>query len=112
MNEQREMTIAEEIGAAEKPSLFDDPYGSVQPMQPEPTALEKLLDWLTRPPGEGTADDYRDHVLNWAPWSEGVAKFLWGLTGLLGESLNLAIVAVVTGLIQYYQELSERGSGD
>jgi len=82
------------------------PPGVVSPMG---DTIQRIAEFMMRPCGPGGPDDYKSHALNWAPWSDGLARFFWGLTGLVGSDLNLGIVACVTGLIQYAGEVRNRG---
>lgn len=60
------------------------------------------LGFLKSPTGAGSIDDYIEHPMNFFR-SRGLGQVLRGLTGLVG-SLDLAIIDVVLGAMQFLKE--------
>jgi hypothetical protein len=52
--------------------------------------------------GEGSVSDYLEHPLNFNK-SNGLARILRGLTGIMGN-LNLAIIDIVVGTLEFFKE--------
>jgi len=84
---------AEDIGAGTEPVVIN--------------VWEKLL---KSPTGEGDITQYLEHPLNYHE-SVAMAKIIRGMTGLLGN-LNLAIVDIFVGLLQYLFERRTVDQGD
>lgn len=65
------------------------------------------LEFLKVETGEGPIELYIEHPLNFSK-SKGLARIIRGLTGWFG-ALNLAIIDVVIGLLEFTKERKKAG---
>lgn len=63
------------------------------------------LGFLKAKTGEGSIEDYIDHPINISK-SKGLGQVIRGFTGLFG-ALDLAIIDIVVGLMQFTREKKE-----
>ena len=79
--------------------------------QPAPAPIEESkgigidLGFLQAKTGEGSIDSYIEHPMN-INKSRGLAQVIRGFTGLFG-ALDLAIIDIVVGLMQFTKERKE-----
>jgi hypothetical protein len=59
------------------------------------------LSFIWAQTGSGSVDDYKEHTLNFNK-SEGMARVVRGLTGMIGE-LNYAIVDILVGVLHMWK---------
>lgn len=95
-------------------SILDD-INEVAPApaeeQPAPAPAEETkgigidLGFLQAKTGEGSIDSYIEHPMN-INKSRGLAQVIRGFTGLFG-ALDLAIIDIVVGLMQFTKERKE-----
>lgn len=78
-----------------------------QPMEEQGGNNEFIKNILLAETGAGSIESYRDHAMNFNN-SKSFAHILRGLTGVCG-SLNLAVIDIGVGLLQYFKE--SRGLG-
>lgn len=86
-----EEAAAEEIGAG--------PSARIGDFLPD-------FSFLLSPTGPGPVESYIDHPFN-TSGSEGTARILRGLTGIMGD-LNYAVVDIVLGSVEVYQEKGKK----
>lgn len=86
-----ERTIAEELNDKFVPT--EEVTETIQ--QEQKTGLD--LSILKSPTGVGSVGDYLEHPMNFNK-SQGMARILRGLTGILGN-LDLAIIDIAVGLL-------------
>jgi hypothetical protein len=90
-------TLSEEINVG---SVVVDPAESVPEISNVQTI--NMPDFLKAETGPGGIEEYMDHPLNFSK-SKGLARVIRGLTGMLG-SLNLAIIDIVVGGLEFMKE--------
>lgn len=80
------------------------PVGNEEVNGVETSESKGLTDLLLSdaPQDDGT---YESHALNWDQ-TESTAKIIRGIEGIAGN-LNKAVVLIITGVIQKYQEMQE-----
>lgn len=75
---------------------------TIAPAEDQPKGLGIDLGFLQAKTGEGSIEQYIDHPMNISK-SRGLAQTIRGFTGLFG-ALDLAIIDVVVGLMQFTKE--------
>lgn len=89
-------SILDEINETDQPAA--DQIIADQPIQ----SRGMDLSFLKASTGSGPIEDYLDHPLNFNK-GKGMAQMIRGATGLLG-SLDLAIIDIFVGLLQFTKE--------
>lgn len=97
-------TLSEEL-STEIPVV--DPIPAAQNINTIPTV--QIPDFLKAETGPGGIEEYIEHPLNFSS-SKGLARMIRGLTGILG-SLNLAIIDIVIGGLEFMKEKKASAPG-
>lgn len=97
------MSILDDINEVPAPAIEESAPAPAEEQAPKGMGID--LGFLQAKTGEGSIEDYIDHPMN-VGRSKGLAQLIRGFTGLFG-ALDLAIIDIVVGLMQFTKEKKE-----